>query len=40
MIPAGGSNHEMLLEDPTDLKKPKSTHKTAAQADSDTVLTA
>lgn len=40
MIPAGGSNHEMLLEDPIDLKKPKSTHKTAAQADSDTVLTA
>lgn len=40
MIPAGGSNHEMLLEDPTDLKKPTSTHKTAAQADSDTVLTA
>ncbi|MDH5428087.1 MAG: biosynthetic-type acetolactate synthase large subunit [Nitrospirota bacterium] len=40
MIPAGGSNHEMLLEDPSDLKKPKSTHKSAAQADSDTVLTA
>ena len=40
MIPAGGSNHEMLLEDPPDLKKPKSTHKRAAQADSDTVLTA
>ncbi len=40
MIPAGGSNHEMLLEDPPELKKPKSTHKTAAQADSDTVLTA
>ena len=40
MIPAGGSNHEMLLEDPPDLKKPKSTHKKAVQADSDTVLTA
>ena len=40
MIPAGGSNHEMLLEDPPDLKKPKSTHKNAVQADSDTVLTA
>ncbi len=40
MIPAGGSNHEMLLEDPPELKKPKSMHKTAAQADSDTVLTA
>jgi acetolactate synthase-1/2/3 large subunit len=40
MIPAGGSNHEMLLEDPPELQKPKSTHKTAAQADSDTVLTA
>ena len=40
MIPAGGSNHEMLLEDPSDLKKPKSTHKQASQAGSDTVLTA
>ena len=40
MIPAGGCNHEMLLADPPDLKKPKSTHKKAAQADSDTVLTA
>jgi acetolactate synthase-1/2/3 large subunit len=40
MIPAGGSNHEMLLEDPPELKKPKSMHKTAAQAESDTVLTA
>ena len=40
MIPAGGSNHEMLLEDPQELRKPKSTHKTAAQSDSDTVLTA
>ena len=37
MIPAGGCNHEMLLEDPPDLKKPKSTHKTG---DPDTVLTA
>ena len=40
MIPAGGSNHEMLLEDPSELKKPKSIHKTAAQSDSDTVVTA
>ncbi len=40
MIPAGGCNHEMLLEDPVDLKKPKSTHKKASQAGSDTVLTA
>ncbi len=40
MIPAGGCNHEMLLEDPIDLKKPKSTHKKASQAGSDTVLTA
>jgi acetolactate synthase-1/2/3 large subunit len=39
MIPAGGCNHEMLLADPPDLKKPKSAHK-KAQADSDTVLTA
>jgi acetolactate synthase-1/2/3 large subunit len=40
MIPAGGSNHEMLLDDPPELRKPKSTHKTAVQSDSDTVLTA
>ncbi len=40
MIPSGGSNHEMLLEDPSDLKKPNSTHKQASQAGSDTVLTA
>ncbi len=40
MIPAGGCNHEMLLEDPEDLKKPQSTHKKATQAGSDTVLTA
>ena len=40
MIPAGGSNHEMLLEDPAELPKPQSTHKTAVQSDSDTVLTA
>jgi acetolactate synthase-1/2/3 large subunit len=40
MIPAGGSNHEMLLEDPPELKKPKSTHKMAVQSDSDTVVTA
>mgnify|MGYP000566095528 CR=1 FL=1 len=40
MIPAGGSNHEMRLADPPDLHKPKSTHKAAAQSDSDTVLTA
>lgn len=40
MIPAGGSNHEMLLGDPPDLKKPKGTHPTGVQSDSDTILTA
>jgi acetolactate synthase-1/2/3 large subunit len=40
MIPAGGSNHEMLLEDPPDLKKPQAMQKTGSQADSDTVVTA
>jgi acetolactate synthase I/II/III large subunit len=40
MIPAGGSNHEMLLADPPDLKKPHATQKTGTQADSDTVVTA
>lgn len=40
MIPAGGSNHEMLLADPPDLKKPHAMQKTGTQADSDTVVTA
>ena len=40
MIPAGGCNHEMLLEDPPELRKSKTTQKVSTQADSDTVLTA
>ena len=40
MIPAGGCNHEMLLEDPPELTKSKTTKKVSSQADSDTVLTA
>ena len=40
MIPAGGANHEMILQDPPDLKKPKGTHPASVQADSDTILTA
>ncbi len=40
MIPAGGSNHEMLLEDPPELDKPQSTHKARSSGDPDSVLTA
>ncbi|MBA3611479.1 MAG: biosynthetic-type acetolactate synthase large subunit [Nitrospirales bacterium] len=40
MIPAGGCNHEMLLADPPDLKKPNSMQKIGTQADSDSVITA
>ncbi len=40
MIPAGGCNHEMMLADPPDLKKPNVMHQTCTQADSDTVVTA
>jgi acetolactate synthase-1/2/3 large subunit len=40
MIPAGGCNHEMLLADPPDLKKPNAMHKIGTQADSDSVMTA
>jgi acetolactate synthase I/II/III large subunit len=40
MIPAGGCNHEMILEDPPDLKKPRTAQPTSVQSDSDTVLTA
>ncbi|MCA9473094.1 MAG: biosynthetic-type acetolactate synthase large subunit [Nitrospirales bacterium] len=40
MIPAGGCNHEMILEDPPDLKKPRPTGKKKSGQDKDTVLTA
>ncbi len=40
MIPAGGCNHEMLLEDPPNLTKPKSTHKGKGSTDPDPILTA
>lgn len=40
MIPAGGCNHEMLLEDPPDLKKPGVHQPASVQADTDTILTA
>ncbi len=40
MIPAGGCNHEMLLADPPDLKKPNAMQKIGSQADSDSVITA
>ncbi|GJL70634.1 MAG: acetolactate synthase [Nitrospirales bacterium] len=40
MIPAGGCNHEMLLGDPPDLKKPNAMQKIGTQADSDSVITA
>ena len=40
MIPAGGANHEMILKDPPDMRKPKAPHSANAQADSDTILTA
>ncbi len=39
MIPAGGSNHEMLLEDPPDLQKPPATNQSTPK-DSDPILTA
>ncbi len=40
MIPAGGCNHEMLLADPPDLKKPQPTGKKTSQQGKDTILTA
>ncbi len=39
MIPAGGCNHEMILDDPPELKKKQSVGKVAPE-DKDTVLTA
>jgi acetolactate synthase-1/2/3 large subunit len=40
MIPAGGCNHEMILEDPPSLKSKQSGVGRVAPKDSDTILTA
>jgi len=40
MIPAGGCNHEMILEDPPELKKKQSGTPSVTPEDQDTVLTA
>jgi acetolactate synthase-1/2/3 large subunit len=40
MIPAGGCNHEMILEDPPELKQKQSGTPKTAQQDKDTILTA
>jgi acetolactate synthase-1/2/3 large subunit len=40
MIPAGGCNHEMLLADPPDMKKPQPTGSQGTKKDQDTILTA
>jgi acetolactate synthase I/II/III large subunit len=40
MIPAGGCNHEMILEDPPTLKSKQSGAGQATPKDSDTILTA
>jgi acetolactate synthase-1/2/3 large subunit len=40
MIPAGGCNHEMLLEDPPELRKKQSGGAKVTPEDKDTVLTA
>jgi acetolactate synthase-1/2/3 large subunit len=40
MIPAGGSNHEMILEDPPHLKTKQAGSGQVAPKDSDTILTA
>ncbi len=40
MIPAGGCNHEMILADPPDLKKPAKAGAPGASQDKDTILTA
>ncbi len=40
MIPAGGSNHEMILEDPPELKKKAAGATTTTKEDQDTILTA
>jgi len=40
MIPAGGCNHEMILEDPPELKKKQTGTGKVTPEDKDTVLTA
>jgi acetolactate synthase-1/2/3 large subunit len=40
MIPAGGCNHEMILADPPDLKKPAKPGSPVTPEDKDTILTA
>jgi acetolactate synthase-1/2/3 large subunit len=40
MIPAGGCNHEMILEDPPALKSKQPGTEQVAPKDSDTILTA
>jgi acetolactate synthase-1/2/3 large subunit len=40
MIPAGGCNHEMILEDPPELKKKQTGAASATHEDKDTILTA
>jgi acetolactate synthase-1/2/3 large subunit len=40
MIPAGGCNHEMILEDPPELKKKQPGAARVTPEDKDTVLTA
>ena len=40
MIPAGGCNHEMILEDPPELKKKQTGGPKVTPEDKDTVLTA
>jgi acetolactate synthase-1/2/3 large subunit len=40
MIPAGGCNHEMILQDPPDLKKKQAAATPAAGEDKDILLTA
>ena len=40
MIPAGGCNHEMILEDPPELQKRQTTGTTGKGESKDTILTA
>jgi acetolactate synthase-1/2/3 large subunit len=40
MIPAGGCNHEMILEDPPELKKKQAGMRSGTSEDKDTILTA
>jgi len=40
MIPAGGSNHEMIIEDPPEMKRGEKPASKVAGEDKDAVLTA